>query len=941
MSGTNHAAHDAFSSDRPIETRAADLLGRARFADALAGAVSGWRGRESLVLGLYGSWGSGKSSIKNMLVEALSVPRSDGPIHILEFNPWQFANKDQLTEAFFREIGKKLGVSVFTSAEDRRRAVARWRMYSSYVKAGASLVEPLRQPGIYAALLALPLVSALVGYLNASLGLLVGLLPALLAALLLIVPRAIEALSDAVSSRYEALAKPLAEVKSELSRDLQKLEGQLLVILDDVDRLTPDELLILVQLVKANADFPRVVYLLLMDRDVVERSLERLLPVQGRSFLEKIVQVTFTVPNANQTEIDRLLTDRVGQILAERDLIAEVNGPRWGQIYIEGLRVYFDSLRRTYRFTSSLAFHVGLLRDGTAANINIVDFLALETLRVYEPLAYSTVARSKDLLTGYDWTTPPSSERDVLAGILEAVSEPQRGRLRRVLEHLFPLAAKGAAHNQYSEREWRRDQRVCSREYFDRYFELALGEDELRRSDVDALIASTRDPQTFAVRLAELKSRNLLEAGIRALEAQSDSIDRTSAIGIISVLLDIGEDLQPGSVLEISPDRYAGNIIISILRALDADARVRTLEGGIRGSAAVYLPIALLDGVLAESLVGFAIPDSVLEELKTTCLERVRSADPTTLQEHPHLGYVLTRWIEWGDADEALSMTRRIAVTPEGVLKLGKAAASRSLGTAGVAFRVALDRLSSWVPLDEVRERLSMIDARRLDSEDCLVLRSVLQQLDERRRATEKDGATPDETVPRRTRPRPLPSATQLEPVMGLLRSLHPESQVAGLEALRDLAYNVEIESSAEVMSVIDTLFDGPDPKVRRGILGVLGPLFSQATTYRRRITQRFLPRILELMVAAVPRDTRDLAVEAAAHVSDDARVIDQLVELLRTLPQDEVPEGQPPGVAYSLKNIAGQRGRILARLRKEAAEEPDRAIRERLLKTAEVLRSG
>lgn len=64
------------STDRPIPGRLEDKLSRAGFADAIATAIRSWRGKDSLVLALYGEWGSGKSSIKNMILEACASPRT-------------------------------------------------------------------------------------------------------------------------------------------------------------------------------------------------------------------------------------------------------------------------------------------------------------------------------------------------------------------------------------------------------------------------------------------------------------------------------------------------------------------------------------------------------------------------------------------------------------------------------------------------------------------------------------------------------------------------------------------------------------------------------------------------------------------------------------------------------------------------------------------------
>ena len=52
-----------FSADRPIRDSRGDRLNRKGFAAALAGAIGSWHGQDSLVVGLYGPWGVGKTSI--------------------------------------------------------------------------------------------------------------------------------------------------------------------------------------------------------------------------------------------------------------------------------------------------------------------------------------------------------------------------------------------------------------------------------------------------------------------------------------------------------------------------------------------------------------------------------------------------------------------------------------------------------------------------------------------------------------------------------------------------------------------------------------------------------------------------------------------------------------------------------------------------------------
>src|SRR5690348_17038020 len=104
----SQGAPHRFSTDRPILSKTEDLLSRSSFAESLASVIRGWTGNDSLGMALYGPWGSGKSSFKNMLLECLRDPHKAVPT-IVEFNPWQWAAQDQLAEAFFREISIALG----------------------------------------------------------------------------------------------------------------------------------------------------------------------------------------------------------------------------------------------------------------------------------------------------------------------------------------------------------------------------------------------------------------------------------------------------------------------------------------------------------------------------------------------------------------------------------------------------------------------------------------------------------------------------------------------------------------------------------------------------------------------------------------------------------------------------------------------------------------
>src|SRR5204862_4125110 len=107
----------------------------------------------------------------------------------------------------------------------------------------------------------------------------------------------VASLSKRASSDQKAVAelapKTLAESKRELAEAFRRRPGTVLIVIDDIDRLTNEEVRLLFRLIRSNADFPKFIFLLLFDRYVVATALDAASPDHGEAYLEKIVQVGF------------------------------------------------------------------------------------------------------------------------------------------------------------------------------------------------------------------------------------------------------------------------------------------------------------------------------------------------------------------------------------------------------------------------------------------------------------------------------------------------------------------------------------------------------------------------------------------------------------------------------------------------------------------------
>ncbi len=95
-----------YSTDRAIRYIEEDRLGRASFSKQVGKAIYEYKGKDSLVIGLFGKWGTGKTSVANMalqIVEELSKNDEKPPV-IIRFAPWNYSDKDNLICQFLATL---------------------------------------------------------------------------------------------------------------------------------------------------------------------------------------------------------------------------------------------------------------------------------------------------------------------------------------------------------------------------------------------------------------------------------------------------------------------------------------------------------------------------------------------------------------------------------------------------------------------------------------------------------------------------------------------------------------------------------------------------------------------------------------------------------------------------------------------------------------------
>ncbi|MBX3120964.1 MAG: hypothetical protein KF784_18045 [Fimbriimonadaceae bacterium] len=679
-----------FSGDQAIRRLREDKLSRKGFAESMAAAIKGRKGDDSLCIALYGQWGSGKTSIKNMILDSLSKKKATCPI-VVEFNPWQWSGQEQLTMGFFSEVALALG-EADSSAEGKKR-VSLFKNYAMALTLGSTVLKGVRFVAPFWGIPAEPVLRPFQEAIDLA-------------------KEGAEGLEKASSEPD----KPLQVQKAELAASLLAIKKPLLIVLDDIDRLIPDEIRLLFRLVKANGDFPNVTYLMLFHRDYVESSLEG-----GRAYMEKIVQVGFEVPKVEPSKLKELLELELWDLVKKNSLdeLFQAQYPRWDGIFLDGAKYFFGSVREINKLISNLAFYMSMFRNAEIAEINPVDLIAVQIFAVFEPGVYHALHAAKELVTKDVESTSGEDGRvektELLLGQISGASRPEnRGHVEGMLRGLFPILSVNKFDFTYTNETREsilQNLRICDPVIFDRYFYFDIPSTDIPQAEISALYRQAGDEDLLVNMFKAYIDKGLFDILFDRLEANLQYLEKAKVGKFITALFDLGELLSEvqTNYRIASPERRAAKLLNSIMTAYNSDAAILDAYKKTNG---IILPLAFFSFHIARGLSSSAAGiREFASEIQSICLEKIcEVAKSGKLLNHPRMTWILFDWYRI-DPDDSKAWMERTMSEKNGLFNILRAFISSWVTShRGEVRKTSLEGIVNFVPTENIQKCIQTFD---------------------------------------------------------------------------------------------------------------------------------------------------------------------------------------------------------------------------------------
>lgn len=528
---------EMYSADAPVALKVEDKFNRFPFAKQVANVISKRGDSSSIVISINGAWGEGKTSVLNFIEgELLEEPE----VVCIRFNPWRFGEEDQMLVNFFNDMATAIERTLETGKEKIGEAI------DKYIKPAMNILGKGE-------------------------------------------------IAEGVSSFFTNA--DIEELRIRIEGALEQEKKRVVILIDDIDRLEKNEIYSIFRLVKLTGDFRYTAYVLAFDKDMVSAALQDRYSAgnqnAGKSFLEKIIQVPLQLPLIDSEDLRLYYLKGVENALA----IAEVElSNAEAQRFMNNF-THVEKLLKTPRqamlYSNTLTFSLPLLKG----EVNTIDLMLIEALRVFSPNVYELIRNNQNIFIDDSTSLGRRDEEEIKKRknlIITAIksTSDEVNEILKILLYLFPKLNNIFGNTSYGsdwEKQWNENQRICSSQYFQRYFTYSIPKGDIPDYFINDLLFSTDkfiSSEEILERIEEVITIRNAEVLISKIRSRTEKIKTEKSKVLALAISKLGDKLPNPQTLFFSNAYYRGAMLTGdLVESLERKSEQIELANSIIESA--------------------------------------------------------------------------------------------------------------------------------------------------------------------------------------------------------------------------------------------------------------------------------------------------------------------------------------------------------------------
>jgi formylglycine-generating enzyme required for sulfatase activity len=334
-----------------------DALDFSPYVRTLANVIRSPNTATPLTIGVFGTWGSGKTSLMHMVKEQLP-----DEFQTVWFDAWKYDKEETLWRALLLQVLYEVREVVETKAGDDEKDAD--QALNSLDDLEASLYRAVEREEL--GNLQVNWQELLKGSVETAIHVGIALVPGLRIAQAVVEGVGKKAATDDPGSLLKAIEREKTKIYSEHVQSLEQFQGKfqwlvkeyvqpqgkLVVFIDDLDRCMPEKAIEVLEAIKLFLDAEGCVFVLGLDQDVVARGVElkyrelglveesdeqKRFVIDGTRYLEKIIQLPFQIPPIEREDMATFV----------KELVQEWPHEDCSQVFAEGLGDNPRQVKRT------------------------------------------------------------------------------------------------------------------------------------------------------------------------------------------------------------------------------------------------------------------------------------------------------------------------------------------------------------------------------------------------------------------------------------------------------------------------------------------------------------------------------------------------------------------------------------------------------------------